>query len=194
MAAVKIIEFGRTRATGASSDAGDEQFVWPWMGVLTNVPTQWRDSWMWRDGYEWRGGIQVGQTESSLMEQLSHFYPHNVIPLFDQAGHTGSAIVLFGQDLACLGNALAFENHFEAQGRGKQCWQEYSCGYRRLPKQMFGWVARADDRSTPGLIGEYLRRHGGLKTIAQLESEMQNLARLLGTMKNLDKEKKMVRA
>ncbi|XP_048531475.1 factor of DNA methylation 4-like isoform X1 [Triticum urartu] len=174
----------RIHATGAGSNVGDEQFVWPWMGVLLNVPTEWMGG--WKDGGMRRGGI--------LKERLLRFCPHMVIPLGDQFGHhTGIAIVLFGQDYACLGKALDFENHFEAQGRGKRGWEAHT--FRPLPGEIFGWVALADDWRTAGLTGEFLRSHGGLKTIAQLESkmqsEMQKLALLLSTRKNLDKEKKM---
>lgn len=39
----------------------DEKFVWPWMGVLLNVPTEWKD------------GRQVGESGNRLKEQLSRF-------------------------------------------------------------------------------------------------------------------------
>ena len=59
----------------------DEQFVLPWMGVLVNVPT------------EWKGGRQVGESGNRLKEQLSRFCPQKVIPLWNHRGHTGYAIV-----------------------------------------------------------------------------------------------------
>jgi hypothetical protein len=134
----------------------DEKFVWPWMGVLVNVPT------------EWKGGRQVGESGNRLKEQLSRFCPQKVIPLWSYRGHTGTAIVEFGKDYACFCNAMGFENHFEAEGYGKRAWE----ARRRDPgPEMFGWVARADDRRAPGPIGDYLEKNGDLKTVAELENE-----------------------
>uniref|UniRef100_A0A453F236 Factor of DNA methylation 1-5/IDN2 domain-containing protein n=1 Tax=Aegilops tauschii subsp. strangulata TaxID=200361 RepID=A0A453F236_AEGTS len=134
----------------------DEQFVWPWMGVLVNVPT------------EWKGGRQVGESGNRLKEQLSRFCPQKVIPLWNHRGHTGYAIVEFGKDYACFCNAFKFENHFEAEGYGKRDWE---ARMHRGSDQMFGWVARADDQRTPGPIGEHLQKNGDLKTVAELENE-----------------------
>ncbi|VAI92679.1 unnamed protein product [Triticum turgidum subsp. durum] len=127
----------------------EEQFVWPWMGVR-------------------RGGRQIGESGNRLKERLAAFCPHKVVPLWSHRGHTGNAIVEFGKDYASLGHAFSFENHFEAQGHGKRGWE--ASRYRGAP-EMFGWVARADDRRTPGLVGEYLQRNGDLKSVAELESE-----------------------
>uniref|UniRef100_M8CN53 Factor of DNA methylation 1-5/IDN2 domain-containing protein n=1 Tax=Aegilops tauschii TaxID=37682 RepID=M8CN53_AEGTA len=134
----------------------EEQFVWPWMGVLANVPT------------EWRGGRQIGESGNRLKERLAAFCPHKVVPLWSHRGHTGNAIVEFGKDYASLRNAFSFENHFEAQGHGRRGWEASRC--RGGPK-MFGGVARAADRRTPGLVVEYLQRNADVKSVAELESE-----------------------
>ncbi|KAM3214517.1 hypothetical protein ACQJBY_066797 [Aegilops geniculata] len=134
----------------------EEQFVWPWMGVLANVPT------------EWRGGRRIGESGNRLKERLAAFCPHKVVPWWSHRGHTGNAIVEFGKDYASLRNALTFENHFEAQGHGRLGWE---ASRRRGGPEMFGWVARADDRRRPGLVGEYLQRNADLKSVAELESE-----------------------
>ncbi|VAH93031.1 unnamed protein product [Triticum turgidum subsp. durum] len=133
----------------------DEQFVWPWMGVLVNVPT------------EWKGGRQVGESGNRLKEQLLAFCPHKVIPLWNYRGHTGNAIVEFGKDYASFCNAFKFENHFEAEGHGKRDWEQR----KYQGREMFGWVARADDQRAPGPIGEHLQKNGDLKTVAELENE-----------------------
>ncbi|CAM0147414.1 unnamed protein product [Urochloa decumbens] len=44
-------------------DNRGKKYVWPWMGVLVNVPTKWED------------GRRVGDSASKLKEQLLHFYP-----------------------------------------------------------------------------------------------------------------------
>ncbi|CAD6265922.1 unnamed protein product [Miscanthus lutarioriparius] len=133
----------------------EDQFVWPWMGVLVNVPT------------EWKNGRQVGGSGNRLKEQLSRFCPQKVIPLWNYRGHTGNAIVEFTKDWIGFNNALAFENHFEAEGYGKRDWKLKN---DRGP-EMFGWVARADDYRCQGPIGAFLRENGDLKTVGDLESE-----------------------
>ncbi|CAM0881708.1 unnamed protein product [Alopecurus aequalis] len=138
-------------------DNRDEKFVWPWMGVLVNVPT------------EVKGGRLVGDSGNRLKDEFSRFCPQKVTPLWSYRGHTGSAIVEFGKDYTCFGNAFSFENHFEADGYGKRDWEARK--YRDPGSEMFGWLARADDLRTPGPIGEHLRKNGDLKTVAQLENE-----------------------
>ncbi|KAL5220257.1 hypothetical protein ABZP36_024970 [Zizania latifolia] len=133
----------------------DEKFVWPWMGVLVNVPTEWKD------------GRQVGQSGNRMKEQLSRFCALKVIPLWNFRGHTGNSIVEFGKDWNGFRNALAFENYFEAEGYGRGDWKEK----KNHGSNLFGWVARAEDHSSPGLIGDYLRKNGDLKTISDLENE-----------------------
>ncbi|XP_066317295.1 factor of DNA methylation 1-like isoform X2 [Miscanthus floridulus] len=132
----------------------DDLFVWPWMGVLVNVPT------------EWKNGRQVGESGNRLKEQLARFCPQKVIPLWNYRGHTGNAIVEFAKDWTGFKNALAFENHFEAEGYGKRDWK---LKYRG--SGMFGWVAKADDHRCQGPIGDYLQKNGDLKTVGDLESE-----------------------
>ncbi|KAL6626659.1 hypothetical protein ACP70R_030385 [Stipagrostis hirtigluma subsp. patula] len=133
----------------------DDQFVWPWMGVLVNVPT------------EWKNGRQVGESGNRLKEQLSRFCPQKVIPLWNHRGHTGNAIVEFAKDWTGFKNALAFENNFEAEGFGKRDWKVK----RYSGLEMFGWVARADDYRSQGPIGNHLRKNGDLKTVGDLENE-----------------------
>ncbi|KAF8762198.1 hypothetical protein HU200_009748 [Digitaria exilis] len=157
----------------------DDKFVWPWMGVLVNVPT------------EFKNGRQVGESGNRLKEQLSHFCPQKVIPLWNYRGHTGNAIVEFAKDWTGFKNALAFENHFEAEGYGKREWTLKK--YRG--SEMFGWVARADDHRCQGPIGDYLRKNGDLKTVGDLETEetrktdklVANLASQIETTASLDR-------
>ncbi|KQK08877.1 factor of DNA methylation 1 [Brachypodium distachyon] len=133
----------------------NEKFVWPWMGVLANVPTEWKD------------GRQVGESGNRLKEQLSRFCPLKVIPLWNFRGHTGNAIVEFAKDWNGFRNALAFENYFEAEGYGRRDWKHK----QNQRSKLFGWVARAEDHNFPGIIGDHLRKNGDLKTIDDLEDE-----------------------
>ncbi|CAO2170732.1 unnamed protein product [Urochloa humidicola] len=133
----------------------DEKFVWPWMGVLVNVPTEWKD------------GRQVGESGNRLKEQLSHFFPLKVIPLWTFRGHTGNAIVEFGKDWNGFRNARTFESHFAAAGYGKRDW----IGKKNKGSELYGWLARAEDYNSPGLIGDHLRKNGDLKSVNDLGKE-----------------------
>ncbi|KAG1371709.1 factor of DNA methylation 1 [Cocos nucifera] len=133
----------------------DDQFVWPWMGILVNVPT------------EWKNGRQVGESGNRLKEQLSRFNPLKVIPLWNYRGHTGNAIVDFSKDWGGLKDAMSFENYFDANHFGKKEW----CETKDPGSDIYGWVARADDYNSKGPVGEYLRKTGDLKTVTDLSKE-----------------------
>ncbi|KAL6842612.1 hypothetical protein ACP4OV_027456 [Aristida adscensionis] len=133
----------------------DEKFVWPWMGILVNVPTEWKD------------GRQIGASGNRLKEQLSHFGPLKVIPLWTFRGHSGNAIVEFGKDWNCFRNARTFESHFTTGGFGKKDWVER----KNQGSELYGWIARAEDYNSPGLIGDHLRKNGDLKSVNDLENE-----------------------
>ncbi|XP_051221010.1 protein INVOLVED IN DE NOVO 2-like [Lolium perenne] len=134
----------------------DEQFVWPWAGVLVNVHT------------EWKNGLRVGGNGSDLRDQFPQFRLHKVNPLWDKHGsHTGTAIVQFAKDWSGFTNAIDFENQFEAQGRGKRHWKEQ----KYHGPEMFGWVARADDYISHCPIGNWLRKYRDLRTIADCKNQ-----------------------
>ncbi|XP_020267410.1 factor of DNA methylation 5-like isoform X1 [Asparagus officinalis] len=130
-------------------------FVFPWMGVLVNVPT------------EWRNGRHVGESGTKLKEQLSRFNPLKVIPIWNYRGHTGNAIVDFKKDWTGFKDAMAFETHFEAKHLGKNDWHEK----KQHSSEIYGWVARADDYNSGGPVGEYLHKNADLKTITDLTTE-----------------------
>lgn len=132
-------------------------FVWPWMGIIVNMPT------------EFRGGRYVGESGNSLKKQLSTFNLLKVHSLWNFKGFTGNAVVDFSKDWTGFKNAMAFENHFDATHCGKSDWVEKESH----GSEIYGWVARADDYNSGGSIGDHLRKNGDLKTagdIAQQES------------------------
>nr|CAD1826795.1 unnamed protein product [Ananas comosus var. bracteatus] len=138
-----------------SSKNRDEQFVWPWMGILVNVPRDFKD------------GRYVGESGNRLKEQLSRFNPLKVHALWNYKGHTGNAVVDFSKDWSGFRDSMAFENHFESEHFGKTDYLER----KHKGTDLFGWVARAEDYNSPGPIGEHLRKNGDLKTINDLSSE-----------------------
>ncbi|KAL5973330.1 hypothetical protein ACLOJK_029980 [Asimina triloba] len=133
----------------------DDQFVYPWMGILVNIPT------------ELKNGKYDGVGATKLKEQYSKFRPLKVHPLWNFRGHTGTAIVDFRKDWTGFKDAMAFENSFEADRYGKKEWLES----KNQSSVVYGWIARTDDYSNEGLIGDHLRKNGDLKTISALEKE-----------------------
>jgi len=141
--------------TEPSKPKEEDRFVFPWMGVLVNVPT------------EYKNGRHVGESGTRQKEQLSRFNPLKVIPLWNYKGHTGNAIVDFSKDWSGFKDAMAFENYLEAKHLGKKDWYEK----KHHAPEIYGWVARSDDYYAEGPIGEYLHKNGDLKSITDLTNE-----------------------
>ncbi|CAA7408438.1 unnamed protein product [Spirodela intermedia] len=133
----------------------DDQFVWPWRGILVNVPT------------EWKSGRRVGESATRIKEQLSQFNPLKVHALWNFKGHTGTAVVDFSNDWTGFKDAMAFEKYFEARRFGKKDWD----GHKNRGHDMYGWIARDDDYNSEGHIGDHLRKTGDLKTVTDLTME-----------------------
>lgn len=149
-------EILRVQMDHSSGCDHDEIFVWPWTGIVVNIPT------------EYKNGQHVGPSGSGLREELREkgFNPKRVHPLWDYRGHSGTAVVEFDKDWEGLNNGLTFEKDFELNHRGKQHWQ--ASGEK---SGLYGWLARADDYNSQGIIGTHLRKMADLKTIAQLTDE-----------------------
>ncbi|KAK1312017.1 hypothetical protein QJS10_CPA07g00183 [Acorus calamus] len=142
----------------------EELFVWPWTGVLVNVPT------------ERKNGKQVGESGSKQRDQLSRFHVLKVTPLWNYQGHTGNAIVDFNKDWVGFKDALDFENYFKVERHGKKEWcnegKEHDAG-------IYGWVARDYDYNSVGPVGDYLRKNGDLKSVNDLKEERENKSNTL---------------
>ncbi|KAL7153651.1 hypothetical protein ABFS83_04G183100 [Erythranthe nasuta] len=73
------------------------------------------------------------------------------------------AVVEFKKDWSGFYGAIMFEKGFEVDHRGKKDY--YSSD------ELYGWVARDDDYNSEGILGEFLRKNGDLKTVGDLENE-----------------------
>ncbi|KMT18331.1 hypothetical protein BVRB_2g024880 [Beta vulgaris subsp. vulgaris] len=135
----------------------DDKFVWPWTGIVVNIPTLHKD------------GRYVGESGSKLRDELRArgFNPKRVHPLWNFRGHSGTAVVEFNKDWMGWNNALAFEKEYELNQHGKQHWQAKDTEKSGL----YAWVARADDYNSPGIIGEHLRKIGDVKTVSEMQAE-----------------------
>ncbi|KAK7285223.1 hypothetical protein RJT34_19986 [Clitoria ternatea] len=151
----------------------DEQFVWPWIGIVVNIPTS-------RSG----DGRYVGQSGSKLRDEYRSrgFNPFRVTPLWNFRGHSGTAIVEFNKDWPGLDNALAFEKAYALDHHGKKDWFANS----EQKSGLYAWVARADDYYMNNIIGENLRKRADVKTIPELmEEEARRQDKLVSNLTNL---------
>ena len=135
----------------------DEQFVWPWIGIVVNIPTRWID------------GHYVGESGTKLRDEYRSrgFNPVRVTPLWNFRGHSGIALVEFKKDWPGLDNALAFERTYELDHHGKKDWFANS----EQKSGLYAWVARADDYKVNNIYGEQLQKMGDLKTIPERMEE-----------------------
>ncbi|XVE69201.1 hypothetical protein DITRI_Ditri09bG0132600 [Diplodiscus trichospermus] len=151
----------------------DEKIVWPWTGIVVNIPTRRAED-----------GRSVGESGSKLRDELIRrgFNPLRVHPLWNYRGHSGTAVVEFRKDWPGLHNALSFEKAYEADHHGKKDWganNDVKCG-------LYAWVARADDYKSNSIIGEHLRKTSDLKTISEImEEEARKQDRLVSNLTNL---------
>ncbi|KAH9766718.1 protein involved in de novo 2 [Citrus sinensis] len=148
--------------TGCSHD---EKFVWPWTGIVVNIPTRRAED-----------GRSVGESGSKLRDELIRrgFNPTRVHPLWNFRGHSGCAVVEFHKDWPGLHNAMSFEKAYEADHYGKKDW--YASNQEK--SGLYAWVARSDDYNLKNIIGDHLRKIGDLKTISEMmeeEARKQNL-------------------
>ncbi|KAJ0047092.1 hypothetical protein Pint_06326 [Pistacia integerrima] len=155
----------------------DEKFVWPWVGVVVNIPTRRVDN-----------GRFVGESGSKYRDELIKrgFNPTRVHPLWNYRGHSGTAIVEFKKDWPGLHNAMSFEIAYEADHHGKKDW--YASNQEK--SGIYAWVARSDDYNLKNIVGEHLRKVGDLKTISEMmEEEARKQDQLVSNLTNMIEEK-----
>ncbi|PKU68189.1 factor of DNA methylation 1-like [Dendrobium catenatum] len=133
-----------------SSSSTDELFVWPWVGMLVNLPME-------------DEGVLI-------KEQFSEFNPVNVISSHERDLESGKfeAVIWFNKDWKGFKDAMAFENHFKGKRLGKKDWNEKK-GVNLTG--IHGWIARDDDYYSDRLVAKILRKHGELKTVADVTEE-----------------------
>lgn len=96
-------------------ECSEEKFVWPWVGVVANIPTEVEKS-----------GRRVGKSGSTLRDELimKGFNPTRVQPIWDFKGHSGFALVEFSKDFQGFENAMKFERSYESDRHGKRDWEK----------------------------------------------------------------------
>ncbi|KAG8391177.1 hypothetical protein BUALT_Bualt01G0160600 [Buddleja alternifolia] len=148
--------------------AEEEVFVWPWVGVIVNIPTELKD------------GHYVGAIGSELEDMLNIVnIPKRVQHLCNNQGHSGTALIEFGEDWSSFNRAMCYEKTYEANNHGKKQWQ----GKKGENSHLYGWIARVDDYISTNIVGENLRKIGDLRTISDImEEEDRKSNRLVGNL------------
>ncbi|XP_009146609.2 factor of DNA methylation 3 [Brassica rapa] len=150
--------------TGDIPLAYDDQFeklVWPWKGILVNIPTK-----MGHDGL-----CCTGESGPQLKDELIRrgFNPIRVRTVWDCFGHSGTGIVEFNRDWNGLNDALLFKKAYQEDGHGKKDW--LSSGGGAADSSLYAWLANADDYYRANYVGEYLRKMGDLKSVSRFAEE-----------------------
>ncbi|GKV16845.1 hypothetical protein SLEP1_g27420 [Rubroshorea leprosula] len=132
-----------------------ELYVWPWMGIIVNIVADTKEKMVMLEKEYW-------------LEKFSRYQPSDVQIFWSEQDLPGQAIVKFNSDWKGYLIATEFDRAFEVENHGKKHWsaQEANPG-----SDVYGWSARADDYQSEGPMGEYLRKEGKLKTIAEIQQE-----------------------
>ncbi|KAF4392667.1 hypothetical protein F8388_003087 [Cannabis sativa] len=148
---------GQTAVDVNNCDNG-VKFVWPWTGIVVNLPTRQADD-----------GRYVGESGSKLRDELCRrgFNALRVRPLWNYRGHSGTALVEFNKGWPGLENALSFERAYESDKHGRKEW----LADNDQKSGLYGWVAREEDYKLTNIVGEHLRKIGDLKTISDIMME-----------------------
>ncbi|KAL8137468.1 hypothetical protein V2J09_003469 [Rumex salicifolius] len=162
----------------------DELFVWPWTGIVVNIPTVLKN------------GRYAGDSGSRLRDEYraKGYNVRRVHPLWNFKGHSGKAVVEFGKDWVGLNDVFSFEKLYELDHHGKKDWLAAD----GQASGLYAWIARADDYNSEGIVGDHLRKIGDLKTIASLVEEEERkknklLSNLTNVLDNTDRSLKEVR-
>ncbi|GLT34011.1 hypothetical protein SLA2020_085580 [Shorea laevis] len=132
-----------------------EVYVWPWMGIIVNIVADTKEKMVMLEKEYW-------------LEKFSRYQPSDVQIFWSEQDLPGQAIVKFNSDWKGYLIATEFDRAFEVENHGKKHW---SAQQANPGSDVYGWSARADDYQSEGPMGEYLRKEGKLKTIAEIQQE-----------------------
>ncbi|KAJ0103008.1 hypothetical protein Patl1_06410 [Pistacia atlantica] len=143
----------------------DEKFVWPWVGVVVNIPTRRVDN-----------GRFVGESGSKYRDELIKrgFNPTRVHPLWNYRGHSGTAIVEFKKDWPGLHNAMSFEIAYEADHHGKKGLHLRKVGDLKTISEMMEEEARKQDQLVSNLTNMIEEKNKHLQEMEKRCTETSN--------------------
>ncbi|XP_024012393.1 protein INVOLVED IN DE NOVO 2 [Eutrema salsugineum] len=160
--------------------SSEEKFVWPWVGLVANVPTEVEKS-----------GRRVGKSGAALRDELIQkgFNPTRVQPIWNFKGHSGFALVEFTKDFKGFENAMKFERSYKSDRHGKRDWEN---GVHLRDDKLYGWVAREEDYNRSGIVGKEVKKKRDLKSVAQIqEEEERKMSQLVENMSQTIEMKKI---
>ncbi|KAL8208607.1 hypothetical protein R6Q57_008019 [Mikania cordata] len=157
----------------------DELLVWPWMAVVANVPVGLVN------------GKYVGDSAKKLKDEWikQGYNPVKVHPLWNWQGHSGLVVVEFGKTWDGFVQAMMFVKAFEVNKHGRKGWFDRE---KHKDDKLYAWIATDEDYKSHGLVGDYLRKNGDLKTISdiQKEGEAKNSKLIMGLKTLIDEKSK----
>ncbi|GKC23776.1 factor of DNA methylation 4-like protein [Tanacetum coccineum] len=84
--------------------------------------------------------------------------------------YSGLAVVEFGSKLDQFSNALKFVKDFEVNKCGRNDYRDQG---RCKDDKMYAWMATDDDYNSTGLVSDYLKKNGDLKTLSAVEKDIE---------------------
>ncbi|KAL9283986.1 putative XS domain-containing protein [Arabidopsis thaliana] len=172
-------EMKNTKNNDDCSVQQQQRFVWPWVGLVANIPTEVEPS-----------GRRVGKSGSTLRDEftMKGFNPTRVQPIWDFKGHSGFALVEFAKDFEGFESAMNFERSFNLDRHGKRDWEK---GHRLRDNKLYGWVAREDDYNRSDTVGKNVKKKRDLKSISQIvEEDERKMVHLVENMSQTIEKKK----
>lgn len=127
----------------------------PWTGIVVNI-------------VKCNESGKCMFSEEYMMDKFYKYRPKDVVLFWDEEKNTGQAIIKFDNNWAGYRNCMEFEKSFESSHCSKKDWVSNK---DVSGLHMYGWFARADDYESAGVIGDYLRKNGELKTISDIVEE-----------------------
>ncbi|GAB2269529.1 hypothetical protein Dimus_004449 [Dionaea muscipula] len=133
----------------------EELYCWPWIGIIVNIVDDTKTGKMPRDCSQW-------------LDAFNRYKPRDVEIFYNEQEKSAQGVVKFEKDWTGFKNACAFEKAFESDRHSKKEWLRRK---GNLGSSIYGWFAGADDYTSEGPTGDYLRRARELKTLSTIIME-----------------------
>nr|GEU44511.1 factor of DNA methylation 4-like [Tanacetum cinerariifolium] len=160
-------------------ETNEERFVWSWKAVVANIPV------------ESRYGKYSGDNGKKLKEKWEKhgYHPLKVHAPWSRQGHSGLAVVEFGSKLDQFSNALKFVKDFEVNKCGTNDYRDQG---RCKDDKMYAWMATDEDYNSTGLVSDYFKKNGDLKTLSAVQKDIvaKNTKVILGFETLIDEKSK----